>query len=326
MIESFGQILSASNAAVSCRPLLSSQTEQGLESGHGLVTPIVAKNKLIEVNLELPAADTVVGADQPLLEVAHSAVSQGHHRFGSLAQFVCLRLHPRDVPIPALVQTRETLQSIGVEGRARSNVLVDKSTKRGCFKVWDHTHSHSPRRLAAFLNGHQDKSGSTPFKLTTTTQSHLGTADPSFINLYLSMQRLAGQVDHRSAQLVKHHPGRFVALQFQLTLEQKRRNPTLISRHQVRRPKPQDQRYFGVVENSPRGQRHLMSTRGTLPESPQDIRALIPAPWTLKSVWPTAHSQILLTGLFASELPLEFSHTTGKRGPCHARTLYVGFC
>ena len=70
MIESFGQILSASNAAVSCRPLLSSQTEQGLESGHGLVTPIVAKNKLIEVNLELPAADTVVGADQPLLEVA----------------------------------------------------------------------------------------------------------------------------------------------------------------------------------------------------------------------------------------------------------------
>ena len=88
MIESFGQILSASNTAVSCRALLGPQTEQGLKSGHGLVTPIVAKNKLIKVNLELPAADTVVGADQPLLEVADSAVSQGHHRFGSLANSV----------------------------------------------------------------------------------------------------------------------------------------------------------------------------------------------------------------------------------------------
>ena len=53
MTERFGQILSASNTAVGCRSLLCSQTEQGLECGHGLVTPIVAKNKLIEVNLEL---------------------------------------------------------------------------------------------------------------------------------------------------------------------------------------------------------------------------------------------------------------------------------
>jgi len=59
MIESFGQILSTSNAAVSRGSLLCSQTDQSLKSGHGVVTPIVAKNKLIEVNLELPAADTV---------------------------------------------------------------------------------------------------------------------------------------------------------------------------------------------------------------------------------------------------------------------------
>ena len=86
MIGSFSQVQRASNTAVSRRPLLRSQTEQGLKSGHRLVAPIVAKNKLIEVNLELPAADTVVGTNQPLLEVADGAVSPGYDRFGALAQ------------------------------------------------------------------------------------------------------------------------------------------------------------------------------------------------------------------------------------------------
>ena len=47
----------------------------------------MAKNELIEVNLELAAADTVVGTDQPLLKVADRTVSQGRYLFGALAQF-----------------------------------------------------------------------------------------------------------------------------------------------------------------------------------------------------------------------------------------------
>ena len=109
MIGSFSQVQRASNTAVSRRPLLRSQTEQGLKSGHRLVAPIVAKNKLIEVNLELPAADTVVDTNQPLLEVTDSAISQGYDRFGALAQFGCLGLRPRDMAIPGFVQTGETL-------------------------------------------------------------------------------------------------------------------------------------------------------------------------------------------------------------------------
>jgi hypothetical protein len=103
---------------------------------------------------------------------------------------------------------------------------------------------------------------------------------------------------------MEHHPGRFVTAQFQLTLEQKRRNPTFIRRHQVRRPKPQHQRYSGIVENSPRCQRYLMPARRALPESRHDVRTQVPAPRTLKSVSPATDGQILLTGLFASELSL----------------------
>src|SRR5262245_35334469 len=327
MSGSWSQIQSTSNSAVGCGLLLCSQTEQSLKSGHRLVTPIVAKNKLIEVNLELRTADPVISADQPLLQVANSAVGQGDDRFGALAQFSCLRLHSRDVPIPGLVQTtRKTFQRIGVDGRTHGDMLLDKAIERGCLKIWDHGHSQSPRHCAAFLNGHQDQSGSTLFQLTTTAQTSLRTANPSFIDLHLSTQRLAGHIDSRSAQFVKHHPGRFVAAQFQLTLKQKRRNPTFISRHQVRCPKPQNQRYLRIVQNGVRSQRHLMSTLCALPESRHNVRTGTPAPRTLKSIRPTTGGQILPTGLFAGELPLEFSQTTGKRRPRHARILYVVYC
>ena len=63
-----------------------------------------------------------------------------------------------------------------------------------------------------------------------------------------------------------------------------------------------------------------------LPESRHNIRMLVPTARTLKSIRPTTGGQILLTGLFAGELPLEFSQTTGKRRPRHARTLYVVSC
>ena len=162
MSGSFCQIQSTSNAAVSRGPLVCSQTEQSLKGRHGLVTPIMAKNELIEVNLELRAANAVVGADQPLLKVADSTVGQGHYRFGSVAQFGCLRLRPPDVPIPNIVQTRETLQSIGVDRRARSDMLLDKATERGCLKVWDHSHSQSPDALPRFSTATKTRAARRP--------------------------------------------------------------------------------------------------------------------------------------------------------------------
>jgi hypothetical protein len=46
----------------------------------------VAKDELIQIDLELIPADTVVGADEPLLEIANRPVGQRNHRFGSLPQ------------------------------------------------------------------------------------------------------------------------------------------------------------------------------------------------------------------------------------------------
>ncbi len=46
-----------------------SQAKQGLEGRHRLPPTIMAIDEFVEVNLELIAADAVVGSDQPLLQV-----------------------------------------------------------------------------------------------------------------------------------------------------------------------------------------------------------------------------------------------------------------
>ena len=68
------QVLRTAYFVVRRRRVASSQTEQGLERGHGLLAAIVAKNKFVKVNLELIPAHAVIGPDQPLLQVANSAV------------------------------------------------------------------------------------------------------------------------------------------------------------------------------------------------------------------------------------------------------------
>ena len=51
-----------------------SEAKQALEGGHGLPSTIVAKDEFIEINLELFTTHTVIGSDEPLLEIANSAV------------------------------------------------------------------------------------------------------------------------------------------------------------------------------------------------------------------------------------------------------------
>ena len=57
-----------------------------------------------------------------------------------------------------------------------------------------------------------------------------------------------------------------------------------------------------------------MSAPRALPQSRHDIRMLVPTARTLKSIRPTTGGQILLTGLFAGELPLKFSQLRGNGG------------
>src|SRR5882724_5257175 len=326
--RSFRQIPPASNATVSRGRPRRSQTEQRLEGGHWLLAPIVSEDELIEVDLELRTTDAVIGADQPLLEVPAGAVGQRHHRLGTLAQIGSQRLRARDVLVSCFLQAREGLQTVGVDRGARSDILHNEGAQCGRLKVWDHGHAQPPRRYAKLYNGNQHQCRSAPLELSASAQTRLGSANPGVIDLHLSVEQVTHHVDHRSAQLVEHHPRRFVSAQSQLTLEQKRGDPTFVGRHQIRGPKPQRQRDFRVVENRPGRQRHLMPAGHALPASLSydGIRALVPTALTRKAIGPATGCQILLASLFAGELTLKFAQARRKGWPRHAPTLYLVAC
>jgi len=55
------------------------EAEQCLERSHGCVTTIMAKDELIEIDLQLVAAHSMIGSDEPLLEIANCPIRQRHH-------------------------------------------------------------------------------------------------------------------------------------------------------------------------------------------------------------------------------------------------------
>ena len=93
-----------------------SETEQGLERGHRQPPAIMAKDEFVEINLKLIPAYAVIGSDQPLLQVANSAVGQRHHGLGPSAQLDSQGLAARYVLEPSFVQPGEALEAVGVYG------------------------------------------------------------------------------------------------------------------------------------------------------------------------------------------------------------------
>jgi len=55
------------------------KAKEGLEGGPWLPAPVGPEDELIEVDLELPAADSVVSTHEPVLEVADHPVGKGNN-------------------------------------------------------------------------------------------------------------------------------------------------------------------------------------------------------------------------------------------------------
>src|SRR5216683_5309676 len=118
------------DAVVRGRSACGSEAKESLEGSHGLLSAIVPKDELVEVGLELRAADPVMSADEPLLEVADGAIGEWHHRRRALAQFGSPRLSARDVLEAEFLQASKAFEAIGMNGRARSDVLRDEAVDR----------------------------------------------------------------------------------------------------------------------------------------------------------------------------------------------------
>jgi hypothetical protein len=77
--------------------VVGSETEQVWNAGRRLLAAVMTEDELILIDLELSSADAVVGAVQPLLEVAHGSIGQGHSGFRALTEFGSQGLKAREV-------------------------------------------------------------------------------------------------------------------------------------------------------------------------------------------------------------------------------------
>ena len=153
------------------------------------------------------------------------------------------------MPEASRVQAGESLQTVGVDGRAWSDVLLKNGGHRCRLEVRKDHHANPPRTVTARLNGDQDGDRASVLRLATPLDPSLGTTNPGVIDFDVAVEGLTCRIDHRSAQLVEHHPSRFIATQAELALEQERRDAALVGRHQIRGPEPVGQRGLRVVQN-----------------------------------------------------------------------------
>jgi hypothetical protein len=164
--------------------------------------------------------------------------------------------------------------------------------------------------------------------LATSAQTRLSPSDPGIIDLHLAVQRLTRSIDHRAPQLVEQHPRGLVAAEPQLSLEQERRDPSLIGRHQIRGPEPNPKRQLRVMKNSPGRQGDLIPTCDTSPAPvlQHHVSSPVSTSRTAEPLRPATLRQILLAGFLGRELSMKFVQIRGKRRTGHPLTLYLVVC
>src|SRR4029453_10134191 len=122
-------------------PPVATEAEQGLEScpRPAAVGP---EDKLVEVDLELCTADSVMSSDQPVLEIADHPIGERNDRLGASSQTTSKRLGPRDVPVTGGTERLEALESVREDRRASGDISGYKVADRGPGEVRNDLHSN----------------------------------------------------------------------------------------------------------------------------------------------------------------------------------------
>ena len=131
----------ATDLPIASRLLDRTQAAQSLKCGHRLPPPVVTKDELVQVHLELLLAHAVVGSDQPLLEVADRAVCKGNRRLGALPERRPSGLDTCHMLVAGFLQADLALQSVGVDCGARCHMFLEEGQQRRRPEIRDYRHA-----------------------------------------------------------------------------------------------------------------------------------------------------------------------------------------
>ncbi len=246
------------------------QSQEGLEGGHGFASPVVAEHELVEVDRKQCAADSMVRSYEPVLKVAGCPIRERDDGLGALSQVKRWRLGSRPMPVPGLLQSREALQAIGVDGGTGRDVTGGELPDRRRVEIENDLHPDSPCRSPTPLHGDEHQRGLASLQLSASSESRLGADHPRLVKFDFAPEGLPRLVDHRSTTFVENQPSGLIAFNPELALEQKGRETSLVRRHQVGGPEPRREWRLRVVKNGPRCQGNLVPTGSALPPTPAD--------------------------------------------------------
>ena len=121
----------------------------------------------------MTTAHAMMGTNDPLLEIADSAIDQRNDGRRTLAELGPQRLSTRHVLKPDLLQASEASQSVRVYCGARSHIPNDEVVNRSAGKVMNNLHPNATGALHAPLNCREDQRCLPVFELTTTAEACL---------------------------------------------------------------------------------------------------------------------------------------------------------
>jgi hypothetical protein len=127
--------------------MLGAEAEQGLEGGHRGAAPVVAKDMLVEVKLQVGIPDVAVGAVKPRLEIGDGAVGAGRQLLAGRGA-----LTAGAVVVAELAEAVVGRPAVGVGDRAAGRGRRRKLAERVARGVRQDREAKPPRALAANLD------------------------------------------------------------------------------------------------------------------------------------------------------------------------------
>ena len=279
--------------------------EEGSERGVPGAAPVEAEDELVEIGLEVVAAQAVVDPQGPDLEVGEDAMDPGQDDMGG---------HPAD--------------DMGIVGEARGAGIAGPSVGLGggtggevggeegvqaAGRVIGHLaqpNAAGPSTPVLDFDGADDKDLALVAATATARQWIIFAAagNLGFINLNEAGQQAAVRGEHAAAQLGAEQPRRLVGTESELTLQLQRRDPVGVGGHQIGGPEPSSQRQLGVMQDGSGSDRSLAAAAGAL-ECPglgfQPPGFATTATRANEPVRPTHRDQILRASRLVAEALLE---------------------
>jgi len=288
--------------------------EEGSERSVPGAAAVEAEDEFIEVGLEVLAAQPVIDAQGPDLEVGEDPVHPGQDDMGGhLADDMGIVGDTGGAGVAG--------PAVGLGSGGGRQVGGEKGMQAGRRIIGHLAQTDAAGAGTAVLHFNRtDNQHFASVAAAATARDRIVFAaadDFGFVDFDEAGEQASAGGQHAAAQLGADQPSRLVGAEGELTLQLQGRDAVGVGGHQISGPEPDRQRQLGVMHDGPGGDRGLAAAAGTLIgpglgfEPPSFVAA---AAGASEAVGPARGGKILGASSLITEALLELDQGAGKVG------------